>query len=130
MKKLYIQYNPKLIEVARENRKNPTQAEKKLWLKILKGKQFENYKFLRQKPLDNFIADFYCAELLLIIEIDGDSHAKQREYDTLRSEKLEAHGIKVVRYTNDDVLSNIEGVYQDLKKRIKEIKMMLLEVVI
>jgi len=130
MKKLYIQYNPKLIEVARENRKNPTQAEKKLWLKILKGKQFENYKFLRQKPLDNFIADFYCAELLLIIEIDGDSHAKQREYDTLRSEKLEAHGIKVVRYTNDDVLSNIEGVYQDLKKRIKEIKVMLLEVVI
>ena len=130
MKKLFIPYNQKLIEVARENRKNPTQAEKKLWLKVLKGKQFENYKFLRQKPLDNFIADFYCAELLLIIEIDGDSHAKQREYDTLRSEKLEAYGIKVVRYTNDDVLSNIEGVYQDLKKRIKEIKVMLLEVVI
>ena len=130
MKKLYIEYNPKLIEVARENRKNQTQAEEKMWFNILKGKQFENYKFLRQKPLDNFIADFYCAELLLIIEIDGDSHAKQREYDTLRSEKLEAHGIKVVRYTNDDVLSNIEGVYQDLKKRIKEIKVMLLEVVI
>ncbi len=121
MKKLYIPYNRKLVEVARENRKNPTQAEKKIWLKVLKSKQFENYKFLRQKPLDNFIADFYCAELMLVIEIDGDSHTRQREYDILRSEKLDAYGIKVLRYTNDEIMSNIEGVYRDLKERIKKI---------
>lgn len=120
MKKLYIPYNPKLVEVARENRKNPTQAEKKMWFKVLKNKQFENYKFLRQKPLDNFIADFYCAELMLVIEIDGDSHVAQVEYDPLRSEKLEAYGIKVIRYTNDNVISNIEGVFRDLKKKIKK----------
>ncbi len=121
MKKLYIPYNRKLVEVARENRKNPTQAEKKIWLKVLKSKQFENYKFLRQKPLDNFIADFYCAELMLAIEIDGDSHATQKEYDILRSEKLEAYGIKIIRYTNNDIISNIEGVFRDLKERIKKI---------
>ena len=122
MKKLYIPYNRKLIEVARENRKNPTQAEKKMWFGILKSKQFENYKFLRQKPLDNFITDFYCAELMLVIEIDGDSHAMQEEYDILRSEKLDAYGIKVIRYANDDIISNIEGVYKDLKERVKKYK--------
>ncbi len=121
MKKLYIPYNLKLIEIARENRKKPTQAEKKIWLKVLKSKQFENYKFLRQKPLDNFIADFYCAKLMLVIEIDGDSHAAQEEYDILRSEKLDAYGIKVIRYTNDDIIFNIEGVFRDLKERIKKI---------
>ncbi len=121
MKKLYIPYNPKLVEIARENRKKPTQAEKKMWFGVLKSKQFENYKFLRQKPLDNFIADFYCAELMLVIEIDGDSHIRQKEYDILRSEKLEAYGIKVVRYTNSDITSSIEGVYRDLKEKIKEI---------
>jgi len=130
MKKLYIQYNPKLIEVARENRKNQTQAEEKMWFNVLRNRQFAKYKFLRQKPLGNFIADFYCAELMLVIEIDGDSHSRQKEHDELRSEKLDTYGIKVIRYTNDDIISNIEGVYQDLKKRIKEIKVMLLEVVI
>ena len=122
MKKLYIPYNPKLVEEARKNRKNQTQAEKKMWLNILKNRQFTNYKFLRQKPLDNFIADFYCAKLMLVIEIDGDSHTTQREYDTLRSEKLEEYGINVIRYTNDDVLSNIEEVYRDLKEKIKKYK--------
>ncbi len=122
MKKLYIPYNPKLVEEARKNRKNQTQAEKKMWFNILRNRQFANYKFLRQKPLDNFIVDFYCAELMLAIEIDGDSHIRQKEYDILRSEKLEAHGIKVVRYTNSDVLSNVEGVYRDLKERIENVK--------
>ena len=121
MKKLYIPYNPKLIEEARKNRKNQTQAEKKMWFNILKNRQFANYKFLRQKPLDNFIVDFYCAELMLAIEIDGDSHIRRKEYDILRSEKLKAHSIKVIRYTNDEIMFNLEGVYKDLKKRIKKI---------
>lgn len=120
MKKLYIPYNKKLIEVARENRKHPTQAEKKIWSEVLRSKQFENYKFLRQKPLDNFIADFYCAELMLAIEIDGDSHATQKEYDILRSERLGAYGIKVIRYTNSDIMTNVEGVYGDLIKKVKK----------
>jgi len=119
MKRFYIPYNRKLVEIARENRKNPTWAEKKMWFDVLKSKQFQNYKFHRQKPLDNFIADFYCPELMLVIEIDGDSHARQEEYDLLRSEKLSVYGINVIRYTNDDVLSNIEGVHKDLRDKVE-----------
>jgi len=120
MKKLFIPYNKKLVELARKNRKNPTRAESKMWFEILRSKQFQNYKFHRQKPLDNFIVDFYCPELMLAIEIDGDSHAKQEQYDLLRSEKLSAYCIHVVRYTNDDILFNIEGVYKDLINKIKK----------
>jgi len=90
-----------------------------MWFDVLKSKQFQNYKFHRQKPLDNFIADFYCPELMLVIEIDGDSHARQEEYDLLRSEKLSVYGINVIRYTNDDVLSNIEGVHKDLRDKVE-----------
>ncbi|MBU3978908.1 endonuclease domain-containing protein, partial [Patescibacteria group bacterium] len=81
----YIPYKRKLKEYARQNRKNPTQAEQKMW-NILRREQFKRYKFTRQKPLDTFIADFYCAQLLLVIEIDGDTHAQQEEYDALRSD--------------------------------------------
>jgi len=119
MKQPYIPYNKKLVEIARINRKNPTQAEDKIWHEVLKDKQFEKYKFHRQKSLDNFIADFYCPELMLVIEIDGDSHDTQKEYDTLRSEKLNEYGISVIRYSNDEILSNIDSVRQDLKDRLK-----------
>jgi len=115
----YIPYNQKLTELARENRKNPTKAEQKIWNEVLRNKNFSNYKFHRQKPLDNFIADFYCFKLRLIIEIDGDSHADKREYDEIRTEILNQYGLTVLRYTNDEVLNNIEGVYDDLMEKIK-----------
>jgi len=118
MKQLYIPYNKKLVEIARINRKKPTQAENKIWHEVLKDKQFEKYKFHRQKPLDNFIADFYCPELMLVIEIDGDYHDTQKEYDILRSEKLNEYGINVLRYTNDEILFNINSVHQNLKDKI------------
>jgi|GEM_PF-581367 len=116
---LYIPYNQKLTELARENRKNPTKAEQKMWNEVLRRKNFLDYKFHRQKPLDNFIADFYCSKLRLIIEIDGDSHTDKKEYDEIRTEILNQYGLTVVRYTNDEVLNNIEGVYDDLMEKIK-----------
>lgn len=114
----HIPYNQKLTELARKNRKNPTKAEQKMWNNVLRAKNLSNYKFHRQKPLDNFIADFYCSKLRLIIEIDGDSHADKKEYDEIRTEILNQYGLTVVRYTNDEVLNNIEGVYEDLIKKI------------
>ena len=114
----YIPYNKALTEKARENRKNPTSAEKKLWHEVLQNKRLENLKFTRQKPLDEYIVDFYCAELMLAIEIDGDTHAGQEEYDKNRIANLNKYGIKVIRYTNADVLNNLEGVYQDLRERV------------
>ena len=67
----HLPYNPQLVERAKELRKIMTLAEKKLWYNYLKTFKF---RFLRQRPIDNFIVDFYCAELKLVIEVDGDSH--------------------------------------------------------
>ncbi|MBI4352386.1 MAG: endonuclease domain-containing protein [Candidatus Omnitrophica bacterium] len=115
----YIPYNAGLKRYAKKNRQNPTLAEKKIW-QILSRKQFEEVKFTRQKPLESFITDFYCSELKLVIEIDGDSHASQPGYDQLRSDVLrEKHKIKVVRYSNHDILRNSEGVYEDLVNQIR-----------
>lgn len=121
-KRKYIPYDHSLVEKVRENRKNPTPAEKKMWYEILSRKSFHRLKFTKQKPLDQYIADFYCAELKLVIEIDGDSHAEQLEYDRKRTERLEKYGIHVMRYSNHDVMNNIEGVHQDLEKQVFKLK--------
>lgn len=112
----FLPYNKNLTERARENRKNPTKAESKIWHEVLRMRQFVDFKFLRQKPIDNYIVDFYCSELRLVIEIDGDSHAETVEYDAVRTSILESLGLHVVRFTNDDVLRNIEAVYEELSK--------------
>jgi len=115
----YIPYNPALKQYARQNRKNPTPAEKKMW-EILSRKQFCGLKFTRQKPLENFIIDFYCSELLLGIEIDGDTHAFQEKYDEIRTDILQKkYGMEIIRYQNSDVLSNPEGVYIDLVRVVR-----------
>ena len=106
---MYIPYNKTLTQKARENRKNPTPAEKKLWYEALGNKRLSNLKFTRQKPLDEYIVDFYCAELMLAIEIDGDTHAGQEHYDKRRTENLNRYGVEVIRYTNAEVLNNLEG---------------------
>lgn len=89
-------YNPKLVERAREMRKNMTDAEKKLWFGFLRN---FNYRVLRQRPIDHFIVDFYCAELKLAIEVDGGQHFTEKglEYDKERTRILEGYGIKVLR---------------------------------
>lgn len=114
----YIPYNRILTEKARKNRKNPTLAEQKLWHEVLRSKRLGNLKFTRQKPLAEYIVDFYCAELMLAIEIDGDTHVGQKQYDKDRTKNLNKFGVEVIRYTNAEVLNNLEGVYQDLCKRI------------
>ncbi len=114
----FLPYNKKLDVRARENRRNPTKAESKIWNEVLCMRRFANFKFLRQKPIDNYIADFYCSELQLVIEIDGDSHAEATEYDMVRTRVLEALGLTVVRFTNEELLRNIQGVYDDLSRRL------------
>ena len=116
----FLRYNKKLTALARANRKNPTVAETKMWYEVLRMRQFAHYKFLRQKPIANFIVDFYCSELHLVIEIDGDTHGKTITYDLERTGFLNARGLAVVRYTNEDVLKNIAVVYDDLTRRISQ----------
>lgn len=114
----FLPYNKTLTALARQNRKNPTKVESKMWNEILRRRKFSKYKFLRQKPLAGFIVDFYCSELRLVIEIDGDSHAETVEYDEERTRVLNTLGLTVVRYTNDDILRNIDGVCNDLMHMI------------
>jgi very-short-patch-repair endonuclease len=101
-----------------------TLAEKKIWSELLRKDKLEGFRFLRQKPLDNYIADFYCAELLLVIEIDGKHHlsADAREYDEYRTRVLNGYGIEVVRYTNEQILNHFDEVEQDLKEKVNERK--------
>jgi urease accessory protein len=110
----FLPYDKRLTAHARENRKNPTPAESLIWNQVLRSKQFDRHKFLRQKPIGAYVVDFYCAELRLVIEIDGDSHAEQVGYDARRTESLNRLGLKVLRYANRDVLDNLPGLYDDL----------------
>jgi very-short-patch-repair endonuclease len=114
------------IIVSRDLRKNQTPAEKVFWDNVI-NKRFHGYKFLRQHPLyyyfndrkKFFIADFYCGELRLIVEIDGGIHEQQEEYDQIRSEILESqHKYKVIRYNNNEVLRDIDKVLAHLKSVI------------
>jgi very-short-patch-repair endonuclease len=120
----YIRYNTGLKKLARDNRKRSTCAENRFWYEVLRNKQL-GFKFLRQKPLAGYIVDFYCSELLLVIEIDGESHTNRQAYDARRTDRLNSLGIRVARYTNDEVLQNTEGIHDNLlrilKRRAKEI---------
>ena len=112
-------YAKHLTTYARANRKEPTPVENLLCQKVLRNRQFHGYKFLRQKPIGPYIADFYCAELNLVIEIDGDSHAEQAQYDAERSAFLASQGVHVLRYANRDVLGNLPGIYEHLQTQLK-----------
>ena len=91
-----------------------------MWLTILRRRQLVGFKFLRQKPIDGYIVDFYCAALGLVIEIDGNSHADKADYDAERTRILNTYGLWVIRYTNNDVLQNPSGVYQTLIEQIQQ----------
>ena len=108
-----VRYLSELTEMARNNRNHPTPAEKLIWDSLLKNRQM-GYIFLRQKPIGRFILDFYCSELSLAIEIDGDSHIEKVGRDQLRDAYLNSIGIKTIRFTNEEVLNNIENVRSKL----------------
>ncbi len=105
----------KYVKKRRYLRRNMTKAEVFLWSK-LKGKQLNGLKFRRQYGINNYVVDFYCPELELAIEIDGDVHYydSRTVFDEKRQKDIEALGIKVLRYTNNDVIKNIEGVLSDI----------------
>ena len=108
-------YNPNLKEVARELRTETVSgAEKYLWKAILSRKQL-GVGFKRQRPIDQFIVDFCCQELRLIIEIDGNSHFHKPEYDAYRQKRLEDLGFTVIRFSEGDVLNNIDIIITQLQ---------------
>jgi very-short-patch-repair endonuclease len=99
----------KIKPLARQMRHAPTPAENALWQR-LRRKGIGEVGFRRQHPIDRFIVDFYCHQAQLIIEVDGSIHEYTAEEDAIRQEFLESLGLRVIRFSNADVLQNIEGV--------------------
>ena len=95
--------NPKKLEIARQFRKNPTESEDAVW-QMLRNRQIHNLKWRRQQVIDGFIADFYCAELNVVLEIDGPVHDNEdvKEYDAYRTSVFESKGIRTFRLRNED----------------------------
>ena len=105
---------------ARELRHEMTYAEKRLW-QYLRNGQLDGALFRKQHAVDTYIVDFFCAKSRLVIEVDGDSHAEQLEYDAARTQWLsEQHHYRVLRFTNEDVLRNIEDPFAGRARRARE----------
>ena len=120
MPRKIIPYKPALKKIARGLRNNSTLGEVLLWKK-LRNKQMLGYDFHRQKPLDQFIVDFFCHELSLAIEIDGASHEadEAQEKDAARQERLESLGVKFLRFKESDVRKNMRTVLDIIEHWIK-----------
>ena len=114
-----IPYDPKLKEIARKLRRNCTKSEALLW-RYLKGKQRLGFDFHRQRPIDNYIVDFYCSELMLAIELDGATHDFKVGDDVNRQERLELLGVRFLRFKDADVIDNIQGVVLVIDNWIEE----------
>ena len=118
MKRDIVPYNKKLKEYARELRENSTLSEILLWQQ-LRNKKMKGLDFDRQRPIDNYIVDFYCKKLKLAIEIDGDSHFGKDNLDVKRQHSLEKLGVKFLRFLDIDVKVNIELVLKKIEDWIK-----------
>ena len=118
-KDLFTGYNNKLTEKAKELRKNMTKQERKLWYDFLVSYPV---KFYRQRPIDSYIADFYCSKAKLVIELDGSQHYTEEgmEYDSIRTETLELYGLRVIRFRNSEIEYNFNKVCQRIDRIVAE----------
>ncbi|MEO1045085.1 MAG: DUF559 domain-containing protein [Pseudomonadota bacterium] len=107
----------RLTGTARKLRRDVTEAEKLLWSR-LRARQLDNTKFVRQFPIGNAVADFACRSVRLVIELDGGQHS-ENEADEARTKLIEAHGYQVVRFWNNDVIENIEGVLETIAQELR-----------
>lgn len=113
-----LPYKQELIPRAKELRKSMTKQEKHLWYDFLRTYPV---RFQRQKAIKSFIADFYCYEAKLIVELDGSQHYTEQgeAYDKERTEVLEEYGLRVIRFSNNDVDTNFEGVCYTIDRVVK-----------
>jgi len=116
----YLYNNQKNKAKRKFLRGNATDAEKMIW-QILRNQQMSGLKFFRQYSVGSYILDFYCPTLRLAIEVDGGQHCDS-EYDIKRTNDLSKENIDVLRFWNNDVLTNLDGVYEKIELRVKEIK--------
>ncbi|WP_197524730.1 endonuclease domain-containing protein [Botrimarina hoheduenensis] len=98
-------------------RRDATHPESLLW-DALRARQLNHFKFRRQHPIESFVVDFFCASAHLVIELDGESHTDRERQDQSRQQRLEVLGMRVLRFTNEEVLSNLEGVLAAIQRAI------------
>jgi very-short-patch-repair endonuclease len=113
----------KRTRVARRLRHDATDAEQRLWYR-LRARQIEGEKFVRQEPIGRYVVDFVCRELGLIVEVDGGQHATD-EHDAARERWLIDEGYRVLRFWNNDVLANTDGVLETIAAALREMRAML-----
>ncbi|MGD0060143.1 MAG: endonuclease domain-containing protein [Verrucomicrobiia bacterium] len=118
MRHSIIPYNPVLKERVRALRKNMTRGEALLWTKLGR-KQMCGYDFDRQRPVDDYIVDFYCKDLRLAVEIDGWSHAVKGARDVARQKRLESLGIQFLRFTETEVVADLQSVADQIEMWIQ-----------
>ena len=114
-----LPYNGNLKQISRQLRENMTDAERHLWAKI-RMKQLKGYQFYRQKPIGDYIVDFFCPRAKLVIEVDGGQHSSNEivEDDRIRDEYMSSLGLRVLRFTNIEVLKRVEGVVESIEQEI------------
>jgi very-short-patch-repair endonuclease len=119
MRRKIIPYNPKLKELARKLRNNSTKSEIALWQE-LKGKRIHGYDFHRQKPLLNYIADFYCYELKLVLELDGYTHQFEEVQikDDQKQSELENIGLTVIRFQDNEIFNDMNNVLREIEGHV------------
>jgi very-short-patch-repair endonuclease len=105
-------------EFARDLRRHPTSAEELLW-RHPRGSRFRGAKFRRQAPFDRFVVDFYCHAAKLVVEIDGVQHQWFSDYDAGRTEVLERLGLRVIRFTNDEVRGDVDSVLARIRAELR-----------
>ncbi|MCP5064141.1 MAG: endonuclease domain-containing protein [Ignavibacteriae bacterium] len=106
-------------EKRRKLRNKPTHTEKILWFSLRK-KQIHSVRFLRQYSINHFVLDFYSPKIKLAIEVDGSSHVGNEDYDLARQKYIESFGIKVIRFTDEQVSGNVNNVIEEIKKIVAE----------
>ncbi|PIQ93733.1 MAG: DNA-cytosine methyltransferase [Nitrospirae bacterium CG_4_10_14_0_8_um_filter_41_23] len=116
---MFIRNDPKLKKRHKELRQNQTEAEKLLWSQ-LRNNRFYGVKFFRQYSIGPYVLDFYSPTLRLVIELDGGQHSEQeqQEYDENRSEYLKLHDMEVIRFWNNEVMQNMEGVLVRIAEKV------------
>ena len=115
----FCNYNKTLQPLAHQLRREMTKAEACLWKYVLRARQMRGYQFRRQRPVLNYIADFMCQELRLVIEVDGITHDLKLEKDKHRTEELTRAGFYVIRFTDEEVLTNIHGVAREIERVVQ-----------
>ena len=114
-----LPYNENLKQRSKQLRNNMTDAEKHLWTKLRMG-QLKGCHFYRQKPIGEYIVDFFCPRAKLVVEVDGGQHFSDEtiEYDKIRDEYMRSLGLKVLRFTNTEVMKNIDGVVESINENM------------